>query len=197
MESETFSAEMDVLLGRIYADATSETDTPVALIAIGGYGRCQLCLHSDIDLLILFGGPIEASEERIVKALLHPLWDLGLAVGHQIRQLSELEQPEVDNPEFLTAVTNARFLAGEASLFDGFTQEVLSPRSAWRQPTVDALCQLVADRHHTFNSTIYQLEPDIKEAPGALRDINAIRTLAELTQPETGRAVPLTAGRLE
>lgn len=197
VESETFSAEMDVLLRRIYADATSETDTPVALIAIGGYGRCQLCLHSDIDLLILFGGPIEASEERTVKALLHPLWDLGLAVGHQIRQLSELEQPEVDNPEFLTAVTNARFLAGEASLFNGFTQQVLSPTSAWRQPTIDALCQLVADRHHTFNSTIYQLEPDIKEAPGALRDINAIRTLAKLTQPETGRAVPLTTGRLD
>ncbi len=196
-ESEAFSAEIDLLLERIHAEATAGSDTPVALIAIGGYGRRQLCLHSDIDLLILFGGPIEAAEERVVKALLHPLWDLGLDVGHQIRQLSELEQPEVDNPEFLTAVTSARFLAGDASLFDGFSRQVLGPTSAWRQPTIDALRQLVADRHHTFNSTIYQLEPDIKEAPGALRDINAIRILAELTQPETGRAVPLTAGRLD
>ena len=196
-ESEAFSSEVDALLVRIHADATASADTPVALIAIGGYGRRQLCLHSDIDLLILFGGPIEAAEERIVKALLHPLWDLGLDVGHQIRQLSELEQPEIDNPEFLTAVTSARFLAGEATLFEGLRQRVLDPASAWRQPTIDALCQLIADRHHTFNSTIYQLEPDIKEAPGALRDINAIRTLAELTQPETGRAVPLTAGRLD
>ena len=83
-----YSTLLDLLLVRIHAEAASQTETAVALIAIGGYGRQQLCLYSDIDLLILFGGPIAAPEERFVKALLHPLWDLGLDIGH----------PAVDEP---------------------------------------------------------------------------------------------------
>ena len=195
--AEAFSAEVDRLLVRIHDEAGDRTGTPVALVAIGGYGRRRLCLHSDVDLLILFGGAIGAAEERLVKALLHPLWDLGLDVGHQIRQIGELDEPEVDNPEFLVALTDARFLAGEQALFEQLERLVSGPTSAWHPPTLAALRGLVADRHHTFNSTIYQLEPDIKEAPGALRDINAIRTLVELTQPGAGRAVPVASGRLD
>jgi [protein-PII] uridylyltransferase len=195
--AHAFSAEVDTLLVRIHDEAGDHTETPVALVAIGGYGRRQLCLHSDIDLLILFGGAIGAAEERLVKALLHPLWDLGLDVGHQIRQIGELDEPETDNPEFLAALTDARFLGGERDLFARLERTVSGPTSAWHQPTIDALCGLVTDRHHAFNSTIYRLEPDIKEAPGALRDITAIRTLVGLTQPGAGRAVPVTSGRLD
>src|SRR5262249_56014866 len=64
-------------------------DQPVTVVAIGGYGRRQLCLHSDIDLLLLFGGHLGEAEERVVRAMLHPLWDLGLVVGHQVREIEE------------------------------------------------------------------------------------------------------------
>ena len=195
--AEDYSTRVDGLLTRIYAEAASQTETPVALVAIGGYGRRHQCLHSDIDLLILFGGPIAAAEERLVKALFHPLWDLGLDVGHQVRQLSQLEQAETDNPEFLVAVVDSRFLTGDASVFERFDTLVHGPASVWRQPTVQALFGLVAERHRHFNATIYQLEPDVKEAPGALRDVAAIRTLVALTQPGTTRSVPATSGRLD
>ena len=195
--AEDYSTRVDGLLTRIYAEAASQTETPVALVAIGGYGRRHLCLHSDIDLLILFGGPIAAAEERLVKALFHPLWDLGLDVGHQVRQLSQLEQAETDNPEFLVAVVDSRFLTGDVSVFERFDTLVHGPASVWRQPTVQALFGLVAERHRHFNATIYQLEPDVKEAPGALRDVAAIRTLVALTQPGTTRSVPATSGRLD
>ena len=192
-----YSTQVDRLLTRIHAEAAAHTETPVALLAIGGYGRRQLCLHSDIDLLILFGDPIAAAEERFVKALLHPLWDLGFEVGQQVRQLSELDQAETDNPEFLVAVLDSRFLTGDASVFERFDTGVHGPDSVWRQPTIEALFGLVAERHRRFNATIYQLEPDVKEAPGALRDVGAIRALVALTQPGAARSVPTTSGRLD
>ena len=195
--AEDYSTQIDRLLARIHAAASSQTETPVALLAIGGYGRHHLCLHSDIDLLVLFGGPIAAAEERFVKALLHSLWDLGFDVGHQVRQLSELERAETDNPEFLVAVVDSRLVAGDSSVFQRFDSLVHGPESVWRQPTLEALFGLVAERHRHFNATIYQLEPDVKEAPGALRDIAAIRTLVALTQPGTARSVPATSGRLD
>ena len=194
--AENYSRRIDRLVMRIYAEASSQAGTPVALLAIGGYGRRHLCLHSDIDLMILFGGPIAAAEERFVKALLHPLWDLGFDVGHQVRQLSEFSQAETDNPEFLVAVGDSRFLTGDAGVFERFDTLVHGPESVWRQPTVEALFGLVAERHRHFNATIYQLEPDVKEAPGALRDVAAIRTFVALTQPGTTRSVPATSGRL-
>ena len=191
-----YSTAMDRLLARILADTDAPSDPPVALVALGGYGRRQLCLYSDIDLLILFDGPIAAPQERLVKALLHPLWDLGLDVGQQIRQVSELERAEADNPEFLVAVADARFVAGDADVVRHLHRHVQGPGSLWRQPTIEALCGLVADRHRQFNATIYQLEPDVKEAPGALRDVAAIRTLAALAEPGATRGVPGTSGRL-
>ena len=195
--AEGFTTRVDALLTRIYAEAATKTETPVALVAVGGYGRHHLCLHSDIDLLILFGGPIAAAEERFVKALLHPLWDLGLDVGHQVRQLSEFERAETGNPEFLLAVVDSRFLTGDLSVFERFDTRVHGPASVWRQAAVEALFGLVAERHRRFNATIYQLEPNVKEAPGALRDIAAIRTLVALTRPGTARPVPVASGRLD
>ena len=194
--AEVYSTWVDRLLTRIHATASSQTETPVALLAIGGYGRRHLCLHSDIDVLVLFGGPIAAAEERFVKALLHPLWDLGFDVGQQVRQLTEFEQADTDNPEFLVAVVDSRFLTGDASVFERFDTLVHGPASVWRQPTVEALFDLVAERHRHFNATIYHLEPDVKEAPGALRDVAAIRALVSLTQPGTARSVPVTSRRL-
>src|SRR5689334_14488029 len=71
---ERYSDRVDTLLRQIYAEA-GPSPTPVAILALGGYGRRHLCLHSDIDLLILFGGPIGAPEEQVLRRFLHPLWD--------------------------------------------------------------------------------------------------------------------------
>ncbi len=194
-----YSTAVDRILAGILADASARTGastTPVALVAIGGYGRRQLCLHSDIDLLILFDCRITAAEERLAKALFHPLWDLGLDVGHQVRQVSELEgHVETDNPEFLVSVSEARFLAGDTAVFDRLTACVRDSGSPWRGATIDALRGLVAERQRHYNHTIYHLEPDIKEAPGALRDVSAIRTLIALAPSETDGLAPLITGR--
>lgn len=189
-----YSTAVDRILAGLLAAADAST-SPAALVAVGGYGRRQLCLHSDIDLLILFGGRITRAEERLVKALLHPLWDLGFDVGHQVRQVDELEHVENDNPELMVSLTEARFLAGETAVYDRFTTCVRDSGSPWRPATVDALRELVAERHRHYSHTIYHLEPDIKEAPGALRDVSAIRTLLALTATATDGEAPPIAGR--
>ena len=103
--------------GPLYAEAGG-AERPVAVIALGGYGRRHLCLHSDIDLLLLFDGRIGPAEEQFLRAFLHPLWDVGVVVGHQVRELDEFADLETDNPEFLLALLDARLVAGSAMLFD-------------------------------------------------------------------------------
>ena len=191
---ERHADQVDGLLRQLYTDA-GIPGQPVALIALGGYGRRHLSLHSDIDLLVLFGGRIGPSEERFLRAFLHPLWDLGVVVGHQVREIDEFAEVEIDNPEFLLALLDARLVAGTPALFEQLG-------TLFHQPSTHAyilrsLLQLIEERHARFNGTLYQLEPDVKEAPGALRDMMAARTIAMLTDPLLLRRGPADAGRFE
>ena len=190
-----YSGAVDDIVRGIYESAQQETDTPVALLAIGGYGRRQLCLHSDIDLMVVFDGRIGAAEERFLRSVLHPLWDLRLEVGHQVRELAELEKVEADNPEFLLAVLEARHVAGSREAFDRVAATCLGPGSGWREPMRQALIELTGQRHAQFHRTVFQLEPDVKDSPGSLRDATAIRLLAELDDGGGG-AVGYHPGRV-
>src|SRR5215813_642581 len=167
-----FSDRLDTMVRQMFA-AAPRTEQPIAVVAIGGYGRRQLCLHSDIDLLILFGGHLGVDEEQALRAILHPLWDLGLVVGHQVREIDEFDRLEVDNPEFLMALVDARPIAGDRGLYDRF--ESAFHHAGTHAHVVGALNALIDERYAFFNSTLYQLEPDVKESPGALRDPSLLR----------------------
>ena len=116
---ERYSDRVDAMLRQLFTDVAAP-DTHVAVFALGGYGRRHLCLQSDIDLLVLFGGRIGADEEQFLRKFLNPLWDLGVVVGHQVRELDDFTRLETDNPEFLLALLDARPIAGARSLFDRF-----------------------------------------------------------------------------
>jgi [protein-PII] uridylyltransferase len=191
---ERYSDRADVLLRQLFAEAPAPK-VPVAVLALGGYGRRHLCLHSDIDLLILFGGTIGGPEEAFLRAFLHPLWDVGVVVGHQVRELREFEHLETDNPEFLLALIDARPLAGARFLFDRFS--TLFHTANAHAFILRSLLELIDVRHTTFNDTLYQLEPDVKEAPGALRDLSATRTIALLTDPLLLRKGPTEPARFD
>src|SRR3989441_7056816 len=180
MAVERYAGRVDALLQRLCAEAPAAA-RPVAIAALGGYGRRHLCLYSDIDVLVLFDGAIGPDDERFLRAFLHPLWDLGLVVGHQVRELADFERIEIDNPEFLLALADARPIAGERSLFDRFA--VMFRRWETHAFLLESLKQLIDERHAKFEDTFYQLEPDVKDAPGALRDLTAMRTIARITHP--------------
>jgi [protein-PII] uridylyltransferase len=191
---ERYSDRADVLLRQLFVEAPAPK-TPVTVLALGGYGRRHLSLHSDIDLLILFGDTIGAPEEAFLRAFLHPLWDVGVVVGHQVRELREFEQLETDNPEFLLALIDARPLAGARHLFDRFSSVFHSANT--HAFILRSLLDLIDQRHAGFNDTLYQLEPDVKEAPGALRDLAATRTIALLTDPLLLRKGPTEPARFD
>jgi len=172
------TAYVDRELRRLAAAASPGAS---ALIALGGYGRKHLCPYSDVDLLILFERNVGEAEERYLRKLLQPLWDAGFVVGHQVRELGELTELDHGNPEFLVALTDARFVAGDETLFGKALEAIRLPSA--RALTLDALSALIDARYATFNATLYQLEPDVKESPGGLRDVTAARAIAALTDP--------------
>src|SRR6185295_18022738 len=191
---QRFSDCVDHLLQRLFDEAPGSGRASL-VVALGGYGRRQLCLQSDIDILLLFDGPIGAAEEGRVRSILHPLWDLHFSVGHQIRQMDDFAELEIDNPEFLLALLDARAVAGDATLLDRIAARVRTPTALAR--ILDALKRLIDERHARFNDTFYQLEPDIKDAPGALRDLWAARTIASLTDPALIHRSPADRTRLD
>jgi [protein-PII] uridylyltransferase len=190
---ERYSDRVDAMLRQLFAGAAPPES--VAILALGGYGRRHLCLHSDIDLLVLFGGRIGAAEEQFLRAFLHPLWDIGVVVGHQVRELDDFRALEADNPEFLLALLDARPVAGTRALFDRFSVLFHTPET--HAHILTSLLQLIGERHARFNATLYQLEPDVKESPGALRDLAATRTIALLTDPLLLRRGPADPARFD
>ena len=182
------------MLRQLFSDVAGP-DAQVAVLALGGYGRRHLCLQSDIDLLVLFGGRIGADEEQFLRGFLHPLWDLGVVVGHQVRELDDFNRLETDNPEFLLALLDARPVAGARALFDRFGG--LFHTASTHAYILKSLLGLIDQRHAAFNDTLYQLEPDVKEAPGALRDLTATRTIAMLTDPLLLRRGPADPARFD
>jgi [protein-PII] uridylyltransferase len=124
----------------------------------------------------VFDGEIGRAEEQIVKALLHPLWDLRLTVGHQVCELRDLAEPDADNPEFMLALLDARHVAGSEDV----AARAYRAGTAGARTLLEPLLGLVDRRHAIYNDTFYQLEPDVKEAPGGLRDVAAARWLKAL-----------------
>jgi [protein-PII] uridylyltransferase len=190
--ASSYTGQVDRVVQAIVDDARDRTSTPFVVCAVGGYGRRALCLHSDVDLLIGFGGPIADAEERFVKAVLQPLWDLRFELGHHVRELDDFAEPDLGNPEFLLSLLDLRYLAGDQFLHDRVAQS-----SALHGPMMlEPLLALVAERHRQFNDTLYQLEPDIKQAPGALRDISVIRHLRTMAPNTFANARDVDAERV-
>ncbi|NOX76016.1 MAG: [protein-PII] uridylyltransferase [Gammaproteobacteria bacterium] len=169
------ATEVDQLLIRAWQRQFDRDDTRIALVAVGGYGRGELHPASDVDLLILAATQedITRHAEHIEQFLLF-LWDMGLEVGHSTRSLNDcVEQAKAD----ITVVTNlmeARLLVGPSALFHEMKSAV-GPNNIW--PGLDffrAKREEQVARHHRFHDTAYNLEPNIKENPGGLRDLQII-----------------------
>lgn len=193
-----YAAAIDDLVRRVTDRATRETVEPWLVAAVGGYGRKTLCLHSDVDLLIVFDRPIGPGEERFINALLQPLWDMKLTVGQHVRELADFEVAEDDqNPEFLMALCDLRLLTGDVRLFDELCGLVHRGDARRAERLIATLLPLIEERYAEFNDTVYQLEPDVKKAPGGLRDIAATRLLRSLARDAIAGRVRPDTDRLE
>jgi [protein-PII] uridylyltransferase len=163
----SISQKMDQVIREFWSSSQQAADG-FALFAIGGYGRETVHPESDIDLLFFFKNRID---EDVIKSILHPLWSLPFRVGHQIRHSSDFLGFDQSQMESYTAFLDSRFLAGDREVGREFELQTLPDllrRS--RDQFHPALVAMKRVRYERFGFTPYQLEPDLKDAPGGLRD---------------------------
>lgn len=167
---------VDGLLTAVWAQA--HIDERCCLIAVGGYGRGELYPHSDIDLLILL--PEHSSDDSSfnsnIEKLIGLLWDIGLNVGHSVRSLSECIAEAKKDITVQTNLIESRLLIGDSTRYQSF----LSGNDSLMDVPAFFSAKLKEqdNRHANFNDTAYNLEPNIKEGPGGLRDLHVITWLA-------------------
>lgn len=169
------SALIDNLLKSVWQ--YSNLNDEITLIAVGGYGRQALFPYSDIDLLILVPDHLSDNKKKQIEDLIGVLWDLGLNVGHSVRTLQECISEATNDVTIQTNLLEARLICGSKVVFTSFFIEVKQQLN-----TAQFLQAKIAEqnaRHAKFNDTGYNLEPNIKESPGGLRDLHAILWLAQ------------------
>jgi [protein-PII] uridylyltransferase len=171
------------ILARLWRDIVSpDTAKPAnfALVATGGFGRGWLFPYSDIDLLFLFGDrEAEKAFKDPVRRFSQELWDLRLKLSPASRMLSECERFDASNTEFTISLLDCRYLAGDHDLFRRLHDKVI-PKLVMRESKalLQGLAEVTRERHAKYGMTLYHLEPNLKEAPGGLRDCNVACWLA-------------------
>jgi [protein-PII] uridylyltransferase len=147
-----------------------------ALAAVGGYGRGELFPYSDVDLLILLAHDPLPTDESKLSDCVTALWDIGLEPGYSVRTIAQcIEEADADIT-VETSLLETRFITGEQSLFEAFEHtmiEQLDPRAFFQAKLAE-----MKQRHGRFQDTAYALEPNCKESPGGLRDLQVILWLA-------------------
>jgi [protein-PII] uridylyltransferase len=170
------------------ADATLKTlwqhagfDKPFALVAVGGFGRAELFPHSDVDVLLLLPNGQSPEQDATLKtrieSFISSCWDCGLEIGSSVRTLDECLNEAAKDVTVQTALLESRLITGNARLFEAFRQQF--------QRAMDAPAFFVTktlemqQRHSKFEDTPYSLEPNCKESPGGLRDLQIILWVAQ------------------
>ena len=158
--------------------STLPASTGLDLLATGGYGRGEQYPHSDVDLLVLGGTLAQQAHEVELGAFFAALWDLGLKPGTAVRSLDDCVLACREDVTTLTALTEARLLAGSAGVLDTL-EGALRSDGLW--PAADyfeAKRGEWSGRHARYNDTANNLEPNLKEGPGGLRDLHTLTWLS-------------------
>ena len=143
-----------------------------ALVAVGGYGRGELFPCSDVDLLILLPAPVAGDLQARLSTLVGALWDVGLEIGHSVRTVEECLDAAAQDITVQTNLLEARLLTGDAPLFADFSaryREMLDVRAFFKAKQLEQ-----EQRYARYNDTPYSLEPNCKESPGGLRDLQML-----------------------
>jgi [protein-PII] uridylyltransferase len=165
----------DFVTQRLHPVANPTTSERLLLMAVGGYGRGEMALHSDVDIAFVCPWKPTGWTENVIETILYLLWDLGLKVGHSTRTADELIRVSQGDHTVRTAILEARYIWGDEALYDavearfgkevvagnvgGFVKEKLDERDA---------------RHRRMGDSRYVVEPNIKEGKGGLRDLHAL-----------------------
>ena len=175
---KALTRHVDAVLHQLWAQAGLPTSA--ALVAVGGYGRGELLPHSDVDVLLLLppvadtlaGSPLKSQIEAFITAC----WDIGLEVGSSVRTVAECGVEARADVTVQTALLESRLISGARKLFAEFqreTQSLMDPKAFLRAKTLE-----MQQRHTKYEDSPYALEPNCKESPGGLRDLQVVLWVA-------------------
>lgn len=168
------SGTLDTVLALIWNRYAFAASADISLVAVGGYGRGELHPHSDIDLLILTRSGIEENWQEDLGAFITLLWDLKLDIGHSVRSIQESMDAAREDVTILTNLLETRTIAGPDDLRDELSHQVYSDAISSDRDYFIAKREEQKQRHAKYGDTEYNLEPNVKGSPGALRDIQTI-----------------------
>lgn len=168
--TKRLSKMSDTLLMRLWAECNLNQDA--ALLAVGGYGRSELFPHSDVDILILLPDSESSALSARVEQFIAQCWDSGVEIGSSVRNCAECLSEAEQDITVRTSLLEARFLGGNRALFAHFSKAywaAMDPKAFFRAKLLE-----LKQRHQKYQDTPYSLEPNCKESPGGLRDLQII-----------------------
>lgn len=173
----SLSRHVDATLNELWL--VLEMPIDAALLAVGGYGRGELFPHSDVDVLLLLAPtlPVSGPElQRAIEGFITACWDIGLEIGSSVRTVGECIAMAKSDVTVQTALLESRYLCGSRRVFTTFRHantQAMDARAFLRAKTLE-----MAQRHRKFGDTPYSLEPNVKESPGGLRDLQVVLWVA-------------------
>ena len=177
-ERRARSNESDLLLTSLFTQAIEEKEG-IALAAVGGFGRGELCPGSDLDLVLIHGGKLKEQELLdLVNRILYPLWDQGVKVDHSVRTRREMRDASETDLKVALGLLDIRFICGEVDLVTVVQQDAIDDWRKYSRKRLPELRASLDERHERAGELAYLLEPDLKESRGGLRDITALRAIA-------------------
>jgi [protein-PII] uridylyltransferase len=175
LQDDVIAAVHALALGEARGDGSAEGDQPMAVAAVGGYGRGALAPGSDIDLLFLLPTKPTPASEKLVETMLYMLWDLRQKVGHSTRSIGECIRQAKADMTIRTSLLEARFILGDEALFEEmrkrFDEEIVA------KPAHDFVAAKLAERDERLKragNSRYLVEPNVKDGKGGIRDLNTL-----------------------
>ena len=166
------------LVDEIVRSVADEASLPTmaAVVAVGGYGRGELFPHSDVDILILLPQASDDACTQSIERLVSSLWDIGVELSHSVRTPAECETEMIADATIRTSILERRFITGSRRLYGDF--DLAMNRALDVAAFYDAKALEQQQRHLKYHDAAYNLEPNVKESPGGLRDLQSVIWIA-------------------
>ena len=170
---------VDDVLKTLWHECAGELKDDVALVAVGGYGRGELHPFSDVDIMLLLPKRFDKSGNDRISAFVTSLWDVGLEIGHSVRNVKQCLKEAKADLTVATTLMEARLIDGPSALFQKM-EKAVAPDRIWPSEMffAEKRKEQIA-RHYRYDDTAYKLEPNVKGSPGGLRDIQMIGWVAK------------------
>jgi [protein-PII] uridylyltransferase len=185
------AAMLDALLRHLWESArgglspqAQKEFPPLALIAIGGYGRAELNPHSDIDFMFLHDGQVAVGRplpylSKLIDGVLYPLWDIGLKVGHAVRSINDCVKVANEDMQSKTSLIESRFIVGDEALFNKFQKTLVNKCvDGFEERYIAARLEDQTARRNKFGNSACMQSPNIKNGCGGLRDFQNLLWMA-------------------